>query len=137
MPHMAVLADRLTDLERETLTPFAGGRSYTQIAETRAVGTVTVRNTLYRIQEKQGVGTKQELVIWAVRNGLVDDVMRASRIWSMWLWSGKWRLASNVALFPSQDRVGKQQYRRNAERCVSEVLHLLRSQRRSSTPRSR
>ena len=68
-------SDDLTDLERETLTLFASGRSYTQIAETRAVSTVTVRNTLYRIQEKLGVGTKQELVIWAVRNGLVDDVV--------------------------------------------------------------
>ena len=30
--------------------------------------------TLYRIQEKLGVKNKQELVIWAVRNGLLDDV---------------------------------------------------------------
>ena len=35
---------------------------------------MTVRNNLYRIQDKLGIGTKQELVIWAVRNGLVDDV---------------------------------------------------------------
>ena len=28
----------------------------------------------YRIQDKLSIGTKQELVIWAVRNGLVDDV---------------------------------------------------------------
>ena len=67
-------ADKLTALERETLTLFASGRSYTQIAETRGNSTVTVRNNLYRIQDKLGIGTKQELVIWAVRNGLVDDV---------------------------------------------------------------
>ena len=36
---------------------------------------MTIRNTLYRIQDKLGIGTKQELVIWAVRNGLVDDVV--------------------------------------------------------------
>ena len=36
---------------------------------------MTIRNTLYRIQEKLGIGRKQELVIWAVRNGLVDDVV--------------------------------------------------------------
>ena len=36
---------------------------------------MTIRNTLYRIQEKLGIKTKQELVIWAVRNGLVDDVV--------------------------------------------------------------
>ena len=66
--------DELTALERETLALFAGGRSYAEIAGTRGITTVTVRNTLYRIQDKLAVKTKQELVIWAVRNGLVDDV---------------------------------------------------------------
>ena len=65
----------LTALERETLTLFAGGRSYTEIAKARGNSTVTVRNNLYRIQDKLGIGTKQGLVIWAVRNGLVDDVV--------------------------------------------------------------
>ena len=65
----------LTALEQETLTLFASGRSYTEIAEARGNSTVTIRNTLYRIQEKLGIGRKQELVIWAVRNGLVDDVV--------------------------------------------------------------
>ena len=41
----------------------------------RGNSTVTVRNNIYRIQDKLGIGTKQELVIWAVRNGLVDDVV--------------------------------------------------------------
>ena len=68
------VSDKLTALERETLTLFAGGRSYTQTAEARGNSTVTVRNTLYRIQDKLGIKTKQELVIWAVRNGLVDGV---------------------------------------------------------------
>ena len=67
--------DRLTALERETLTMFATGRSYGEIAEARGNSAVTVRNTLYRIQGKLGVKTKQELVIWAVRNGLLDDVI--------------------------------------------------------------
>ena len=66
--------DRLTALERLTLTLFASGMSYAEIAEARGISTVTVRNTLYRIQNKLAVETKQELVIWAVRNGLVDDV---------------------------------------------------------------
>ena len=66
---------KLTARERETLTLFAGGRSYTEIAEARGNSAVTVRNTLYRIQEKLGIGRKQELVIWAVRNGLVDDIV--------------------------------------------------------------
>ena len=67
--------DRLTALERETLTLFATGRSSSEIAEARGNSPVTVRNTLYRIQGKLGVKTKQELVIWAVRNGLLDDVI--------------------------------------------------------------
>ena len=66
--------DKLTALERETLTLFASGRSYSGIAQVRGISTVTVRNTLYRIQDKLGIRTKQELVIWAVRNGLVEDV---------------------------------------------------------------
>ena len=66
--------DKLTALERATLTLFASGRTYAEIAEARGISTVTVRNTLYRIQNKLGVETKQELVIWAVRNGLMDDV---------------------------------------------------------------
>ena len=66
--------DKLTALERETLTLFASGRSYAEIAAARGNSTVTVRNTLYRIQDKLGIRTKQELVIWAVRNGLVDEV---------------------------------------------------------------
>ena len=68
-------SDQLTTLERETLTLFASGRSYAQIAKARGKSTVTVRNTLYRIQDKLGIETKQELVIWAVRDGLLDDVV--------------------------------------------------------------
>ena len=67
-------SDWLTALERETLALFAGGRSYAEIAEARGNSSVTIRNTLYRIQDKLGVQTKQELVIWAVRNDLVNDV---------------------------------------------------------------
>ena len=37
-------------------------------------GAVTVRNTIYRIQAKLGVSSKQEVVVWAVRNGLLDDM---------------------------------------------------------------
>ena len=67
-------SDRLTALERETLALFASGRSYTEIAEGRGKSTVTIRNTLYRMQDKLGIKSKQELVIWAVRNDLVNDV---------------------------------------------------------------
>lgn len=66
--------DELTGLEREVLTLFAGGSSNVEIAKARDISAVTVRNTLYRIQDKLGVSTKQGLVIWAVRNGLVDHI---------------------------------------------------------------
>ena len=67
--------DRLTAVERETLTLFAKGMPYTEIAQVRGNTPLTVRNTLYRIQDKLGVEKKQELVIWAVRNGLMDEVI--------------------------------------------------------------
>ena len=67
--------DRLTVLECETLTLFASGNSYAGIAQAEGKSVVTVRNRLYRIQDKLGIETKQELVIWAVRNGLLDDVV--------------------------------------------------------------
>ncbi len=42
-------SDELTAVERETVTLFASGASYTEIAHVRGNSTVTVRNTLYRI----------------------------------------------------------------------------------------
>ena len=71
--------DQLMGPEREMLTLFAGGGSYARIAETRGITTVTVRNTLYRIQDKLGIKTKQQLVVWAVRNGLVEDDVEVDR----------------------------------------------------------
>ena len=67
--------DQLSALQRETLALFASGASYTKIAEARGKSPITVRNTLSRIQDKLGVDSKQELVVWAVRNGLLDDVV--------------------------------------------------------------
>ena len=63
----------LTEREREVLTMFARGGSYADIAGTQGNSPSTVRNTIYRIQDKLGVGSRQGLVAWAVRNGLLDD----------------------------------------------------------------
>ena len=63
----------LTQREREILVSFSQGMSYAKIAEERAVKPVTIRNPIYFVQEKLGVDTKQEIVVWAVRNGLLDD----------------------------------------------------------------
>ncbi len=64
---------RLTVREREILTQFAQGLSYAEIAEARGNQPLTVRNAIYGIQDKLGIGTKQELVVWAVRNGLLGE----------------------------------------------------------------
>ena len=63
----------LTTREREMLVSFAQGMSYARIAEARGIKAVTVRNAVYSIQQKLGVGSMQGLVLWAVRNGLLDD----------------------------------------------------------------
>ncbi len=62
----------LTVREREILAHFARGKPYAGIAEALGVSTVTVRNAIYRVQDKLGVESKQEIVVWAVRNGLLD-----------------------------------------------------------------
>lgn len=65
--------DRLTEREKQILQLFAGGRSYADIARLRGNQTVTIRNAIYGIQNKIGVKSKQEMVLWAVRNGLLND----------------------------------------------------------------
>ena len=65
--------DELTEREKEMLVSFCRGMSYSAIAEARGVKPVTIRNALYSIQTKLGLGTKQEIVVWAVRNGLLDE----------------------------------------------------------------
>ena len=64
---------RLTRREREILGLFAQGLSYAKIAEIRGNQPVTVRNAIYGIQNKLGIETKQGLVVWAVRSGLLDE----------------------------------------------------------------
>ena len=65
---------RLTDRERDILTLFAQGQSYAQIAKVRGNQPLTIRNAIYGIQDKLGIETKQELVVWAVRSGLLDNM---------------------------------------------------------------
>ena len=59
--------------EREILALFAQGLSYAKIAEIRGNQPLTIRNAIYGIQDKLNIETKQELVVWAVRNGLLDE----------------------------------------------------------------
>ena len=66
-------ARKLTDREREILTLFSQGLTYAEIADIRGNKWVTIRNAIHGIQNKLGIATKRELVVWAVRNGLLDD----------------------------------------------------------------
>ena len=63
----------LTERNLEILRLFSRGMSYAKIAEGRGVQPVTIRNAIYAIQSKLHAGSKQEVVVWAVRNGLLDD----------------------------------------------------------------
>ena len=65
--------DKLTEREREILRLFAQGRSYSEIGEARGNRPLTIRNAIYLIRDKLKVKTRQEMVVWAVRNGLLDD----------------------------------------------------------------
>ena len=65
--------DRLTDREREILRMFAQGMSYAEIGEARGNNPMTVRNAVYGIQRKLGLGSRQEMGVWAARSGLLDD----------------------------------------------------------------
>lgn len=63
----------LTTREREILTLFSSGMSYARIADAIGASMVTIRNAIYRIQVKLSLSSKQEIVVWAVRNGLLDS----------------------------------------------------------------
>ena len=65
---------RLTERERELLRMFARGMSYAEMAEARGNSNpMTVRNAIYAIRRKLGVGSRQEMGVWAARSGLLDD----------------------------------------------------------------
>ena len=64
---------RLTEREKQILKLFAWGSSYADIARMRGNQTVTIRNAVYGIQSKLGVRSKQEIVLWAARNGLLNE----------------------------------------------------------------
>ncbi len=63
----------LTPRERDVLVKFCEGMSYAQIAGEYDISRSNVRNTIYRIHDKTGSGSNQEMVVWAVRSGLLDD----------------------------------------------------------------
>ena len=65
--------EALTDREREILKLFAEGLTYQEIGEIRNNSALTVRNAVSAVQRKLGFKTRQQMVLWAVRAGLVDE----------------------------------------------------------------
>ncbi len=63
----------LTQRELGILKLFAEGRNYAEIAEVRGNRPLTIRNAIYEIRDKLGVSSRQEMAVWAVRNGLLDN----------------------------------------------------------------
>ena len=63
----------LTEREKAILKLFAEGLSYQEIGEIRNNSGLTVRNAVSGVQKKLGFKTRQQMVVWAVRVGLVDD----------------------------------------------------------------
>ena len=66
------LLGTLTDREREILKLFAQGLTYQEIGEVGNNSALTVRNAVSGLQRKLGFRTRQQMVLWAVRAGLVD-----------------------------------------------------------------
>ena len=64
--------ETLTDREREILKLFAEGLTYQEIGEIRNNSGLTVRNAVSAVQRKLGFRTRHQMVLWAVRAGLVD-----------------------------------------------------------------
>ncbi len=64
---------RLTVREQEILKLFAEGMSYAEIGEVRGNRPLTIRNAIYGIRNKLSASSSQEMVVWAVRNGLLDS----------------------------------------------------------------
>ncbi|MDD9994810.1 MAG: response regulator transcription factor [Chloroflexota bacterium] len=62
----------LTNRERQVLALYATGKTYAEVADAIGIGMYSVRNTIYRIQSKLGLESKQEIVVWAAQNGLLD-----------------------------------------------------------------
>ena len=65
--------DALTDREKEILKMFAEGLTYQEIGEIRNNIALTIRNAVSGTQKKLGFKTRQQMVVWAVRIGLLDD----------------------------------------------------------------
>ena len=51
---------------------YLGGMTYKEIGDARNVRAITVRNAVSGAQRKLGFKTRQGMVLWGVRAGLMD-----------------------------------------------------------------
>ena len=65
-------AASLTAREKEILGLFCQGMSYAEMAEVVGYRPLSIRNTIYGIQNKLKVKSKPEMVVRAVRSGLLE-----------------------------------------------------------------
>ena len=65
----------MSDREVDMLKQFSAGLTYQQIGDAREISALTVRNTVSGVQRKLGFATRQQMVVWAIRAGLLDDLV--------------------------------------------------------------
>ena len=58
------------------LRKFCRGLWYAQTAQADGVSRSTVRNAICRIHDRTASGSNQEMMIWALQNGLIDGTGR-------------------------------------------------------------
>jgi DNA-binding NarL/FixJ family response regulator len=69
-------ADRLSGRQRAVLLLLGSGASLGTIAEALDVSVYTVRSHVHELLRKLGVHSRSEAVLWAARNGVLDQLRR-------------------------------------------------------------
>ncbi len=70
--HARLLAEQLTDRERQVLQGLANGRDHRAIAREFGISPETVQTHIRNLHAKMGVGSRLEAVVKAIRMGLVE-----------------------------------------------------------------
>lgn len=69
-PHIKrAIRQHLTDAEKELVKMLGRGMKYEEIAASRLTSPHTVRKQCDRLQIKLGLASREELIVWAVKNG--------------------------------------------------------------------